>query len=129
MKIGSETGSLVNHLYSRMVNGEPAPCVGMPATLLSWTDRSPATVVEVNMLARYIVVQEDDWMRLDSNGMSESQEYRYTQNPLGSKTIFRKNKAGQWVQCYRNPETGRLVQSTGPGLRLGKKERYHDFSF
>lgn len=129
MRLGSETGSLVNHLYSRMVEGEPAPYVGMPATLLSWTDRSPATVVEVNMPARYIVVQEDDWMRIDSNGMSEDQEYRYTPNALGSKTIFRKNKKGQWIQCCRNPETGRLVQSPGTGLRLGQKERYHDFSF
>ena len=129
MRIGSETASLVNHMYSRMVVGEPAPYVGMPATLLSWTDRNPATVIEVNMTKRYIVVQDDDYQRIDSNGLSESQEYEYTPNPNGHTRIFRKDKKGQWVQHYVNPETKRLVQSRGCGLRLGAREKYYDFSF
>lgn len=129
MRIGTETASLVNHMYSRMVVGEPAPYVGMPATLLSWTDRNPATVIEVNNAKRYIVVQDDDYRRIDSNGMSESQEYEYTPNPEGSTRIFRKDKKGQWVQHYVNPETKRLVQSRGRGLLLGRREAYFDFSF
>ena len=44
MNLGTETGSVMNHLMSRMVRGEPAPRVGMGATLLSWTDRHAATV-------------------------------------------------------------------------------------
>jgi hypothetical protein len=129
MRIGSETASLVNHMYSRMVVGEPAPYVGMPATLLSWTDRDPATVIEVNMSKRYIVVQDDDYERVDSNGLSESQEYKYTPNPDAPKRIFRKDKKGQWVQHFVNPETKRLVQARGCGLRLGEREKYYDFSF
>lgn len=129
MRIGTETGSLVNHMYSRMTEGEPAPYVGMPATLLSWSDRNPATVIEVNMAMRYIVVQDDNYRRVDSNGMSESQEYEYTPNPNGSTKIFKKNKKGQWVLHYVNPETKRLVQSRSCGLRLGEREKYHDFTF
>ena len=127
MKLGTQTGSLINHIYS--LEQAPEPYVGMPATLLSWTDRYPATVVEVNMTKRYIVVQEDDYERIDGNGMSESQEYRYTQNDQNHKRIFRKNKKGEWVQHVRNPETGRLVQSKSGGLALGRREKYHDFSF
>jgi hypothetical protein len=124
-----QTASLVNSLYSRMTVGEPAPYVGMPATLLSWTDRNPCTVVEVNMAKRYIVVQDDDYKRIDSNGLSESQQYEYTQNPDNCKRIFRKMKNGQWAQHFINPETNRLVKSEGCGLRLGEREKYHDFSF
>lgn len=129
MKIGSETGSLINHLYSRATLGEPRPQVGMGATLLCWTDRHPATIVEVNDKGRYIVVQDDDYRRVDSNGMSEAQEYEYTPNTKAPTRIFRKSRKGEWVQCVRNPETGRLIQARGPGLRLGEREKYHDFSF
>jgi len=110
------------------MTSEP-PYVGMPATLLSWTDRSPATVVDVNMKGRCIVVQEDDYQRIDNNGLSESQEYEYARNPKASVYIFRKNKKGEWVQHRFNPKTNRLVQSRGYGLMLGKREKYHDFSF
>jgi hypothetical protein len=34
MRIGTQTNSLVNHLYSRAVNGQPEPVIGMGATLL-----------------------------------------------------------------------------------------------
>lgn len=127
MKLGSETGSLVNHLYSR--SASPEPVVGMGATLLSWTDRHPATVIEVNQKKRYIVVQEDDAVRLDSNGMSESQAYEYSSNPNGSKSIYRKNRKGEWVSHVINPDTGRLVQRRSAGLLLGERDKYHDFSF
>ncbi|MGA0178868.1 MAG: hypothetical protein ACO3IC_07970 [Burkholderiaceae bacterium] len=129
MKLGSETGSVINHLYSRMTEGEPEPTVGMGATLLSWTDRNPATIVQVNMAKRYIVVQEDDAMRVDSNGMSEAQEYVFTPNPNNRLRIYRKVKSGEWVEHYVNPETNRLVQTRGCGLRIGERDKYYDFSF
>lgn len=122
-----QTGSLINHLYAR-TDSEP-PYVGMPATLLMWTDRSPATVVDVNMKKRCVVVQEDDYKRTDSNGYCESQEYEYTRNPQATCHIFRKNKKGQWVLHRLNLETNRLVQSPGYGLLLGQREKYYDPSF
>lgn len=127
MRLGTETGSLVNHILTSGFG--PEPYVGMPATICYWTDRSPATVVEVNMKKRYIVVQDDDYKRVDSNGMSESQVYEYTQNPENHKRIYRKNKKGVWVAQILNPETGRLNNASSGNLYLGKREKFHDFSF
>ena len=32
MKLGTETGSMTNHIYSRATKGQPDPAVGMGAT-------------------------------------------------------------------------------------------------
>jgi hypothetical protein len=128
MNIGTQTNSLVNHLYSRMTIGEPEVFVGMGVTFLSWTDRNPGTVVEVNTKKNYIVATDDSYSRTDNNGLSESQEYAYTSNPDGHKRYFRKDKNGQWRSMHHN-ENGRLVYSGVGGLRVGKREKYHDFSF
>ena len=127
MNIGTQTSSLVNHLYSRMTIGEPEPTVGMGVTMLSWSDRNAGTIVEVNMKKRYIAVVEDNAVRIDDNGMSESQEYEFTPNPDGYIVYYRKNKKGEWRKCYFN-ENKRLVFSTG-GLVIGRREKYYDFTF
>lgn len=124
LKAGTETGSLMNHLFSREVGVEPA--IGMGATLLHWTDRDPATVVAWD--GKLLTVQEDSYKRVDKNGMSESQEYEYTPNPQGSLSHFKRDKNGGWFQVIKNPETGRF-NKRGGGLRLGERERYYDFSF
>lgn len=126
MKLGTETGSLVNHIYSTAAS--PAPEVGMGCTMLYWTDRKAATVVEVNHKGRYIVVQQDRAVRVDDYGMSEHQEYEYKPDPNGATYIYRKMRDGRWVQHYRNRETGRLKKGSGT-LALGRREKYHDFSF
>jgi hypothetical protein len=125
MKLGTETGSLMNHVFSGY---NDVPAVGMGATILMWSDREPATIIEVNEKKRYIVVQEDNAKRIDTNGMSESQDYEYSPNPEGSKRIYRKMKNGRWQEHYINPETGRLVKGGGY-LSIGDREKYHDFSF
>jgi hypothetical protein len=115
MKLGSETGSLANHLHTRYV--QPEPKVGMGCTLLGWTDRHAATVIEVKT-PRKIVVQQDTAVRTDKNGMSECQEYTYTPNPNGAKYTFYKNKRGQWKQSKGSY-----------GLTLNTREEYYDPSF
>jgi hypothetical protein len=45
MKLGTHTGSLTNHIYSRAVPITPE--VGMGCTLLSWSDRHPATIIDI----------------------------------------------------------------------------------
>ena len=127
MNAGTQTGSLVNHLYSRMTIGEPEPTVGMGVTMLSWTDRDAGTIVEVNMKKRYIAVTEDNKKRTDNNGISESQEYEYTTVMDGHRYYYRKDKKGQWRRCYHN-QNGRLIYGTG-GLSIGHRESYYDFSF
>ena len=128
MKLGSETGSLVNHLESRMVIGAPEPEVGMGATMLGWTDRYPGTVIAWD--GKVLTVQGDTATRTDSNGMSESQEYDYTPDPSGSLTRFKRDRQGMWREVHTS-EKGRLVfcEGGGNGLILGRREKYYDFSF
>lgn len=133
MKLGSQTGSMTNHLYSRMTNGQPKPEVGMGATVLSWSDREGATVVEAYEIkgGYEVVVQEDDFKRIDKNGMSECQDYEYTANPNARKLRFRfDDKHRGWREVYVK-ENGRvcLVKGGGHGLRIGERDKYHDFSF
>lgn len=130
MTFAKETGSLVNHIHSRATRGQPEPVVGMGATVLHYTDRSPATIIEVTKIGKYlaIVVQGDNAKRIDTNGMSECQTYEYTPNPEGGKTTYRfKNEA--WEAIYFNTDTKRWKKSGGSGLRIGEREKYHDFSF
>ena len=112
MRLGTETGSLVNHIYAGIENPEPA--VGMGATILMWTDRRAATIVKVTPCQVHI--QEDKATRADSNGMSESQNYDYTPDPQAPVVILRKVKGG-WRE------------KGGSRLSIGHRRAYHDYSF
>lgn len=95
------------------------PVLGMGATILGWTDRYPATVIAISKSGRVITVQDDIYTRIDSNGMSECQDYTYTANPNGCTKTYSLRKNGRWVQkgtkdCY---------------LSLGNRRRYYDYSF
>lgn len=134
MKIGTETASLSNHLLSRATRGQPNPKVGMGCTFLSWTDRSAGTIQKVTELSSKawsfeIEVTSDDAKRIDKNGLSEAQEYEFTERPDGPRAIYRcKRETGEWIQMRKN-ESGRMVISRGRGLRIGERSAYHDFSF
>ncbi len=132
MKLGTQTGSMTNHIYSRMVKGQPTPQVGMGATILCWTDRHAATITAVNshLGDRPIVtVQEDHVVRTDSNGMCECQTWEHTPNPGGRSYNFRASKTGVWQQVIWNAGTRRWNKVDGHGLRIGDRAHYHDFSF
>jgi hypothetical protein len=126
LNLGTQTGSLINHIQSRYA--QTLPQVGDAATILSWTDRDPATVVEVFKHGKfdYIVVQMDDYERVDSNGYSEDQTYMYMRNPNGPRYTYRlKNESWESVRLNEN---GRYVKSYG-GLIVGHREKYWDPSF
>lgn len=112
LKAGMETGSVINHIYSRVVATEPT--IGMGATILCWTDRHAGTIIKVTRTQ--VHVREDTATRADSNGMSESQSYLYTADPQGKVHVFRMTKKG-----YRN--------RAGNGLLVGTRAKYHDYSF
>jgi hypothetical protein len=121
MIAGKDTGSLVNHLYSR--SAPRTPVVGEGATILGWTDRHAGTVIEVRADGSF-VVQEDTVQRVDSNGMSEMQTYEYTPNPAGLTHVFAPVKRGRAKGQLR--ERG---SKDGNGVLLGRRDHYHDFSF
>jgi hypothetical protein len=129
MKLGTETGSMTNHLYSRAVIGQPTPEVGMGATVLCWTDRHAATIVVVYRDGEIITVQEDHAKFTGPPGMSENQTYSYSPNKNGSTYSFRKDKNGTWSQVSLNPDTARWNKVKGPGLRIGEREEYRDPCF
>lgn len=131
LKLGTQTGSLTNHIYSRMTKGQPEPKVGMGATVLYWTDRHAATIthVTVGRTTTHITVQEDTAKRIDQNGLSESQSYEFSPNPEGCAHRFRQGKDGSWHAYEFNTETKRFNKVEGPGLRIGERDHYHDFSF
>lgn len=123
MKLGTETNGLSNYLLSG-TNGQPVPEVGMGATVLMWSDRHPATIVAVVTFkggaragqVKEIHVQQDDAKRVDNNGMSESQTYEFTPNKDAGIQIFKVTKSGAF-------------KGSGGQLRIGERDKYHDFSF
>ena len=130
MRLGTETVSLVNHIHSLAVRGQPDPVEGMGATVLAYTDRYPATIISVNSDKRVmLLVREDKATRTDQNGLSECQSYAFEPNPEGQTWTFRQAKNGTWEEVRRNRETGRWIKVNGAGLRIGERNKYHDFSF
>ncbi len=61
--------------------------------------------------------------------MSETQDYEYSANPNGGTECFFLDKDGKWKGIRFNHETKRWIKAEGHGLRLGFREKYHDFSF
>ena len=127
MNLGTETGSLINHIQSRTFNDQD-PVVGAPATVLYWSDRHGATVTAWDAKHAVVTVQEDKATRTDSNGMSEDQTYSFERDTNGSRHMFKRTKKG-WKSVLLNRETGRYNQTDGSGLLLGSRDSYYDFSF
>lgn len=111
-------GNLMNRIQEGVA--VLTPVVGMGGTILMFSDRVAVTVVEV--APKRIVVQEDEAIRTDTNGMSDSQQYRYEPNPKGSKTAFSLRKNGAWI------EEGKPMRS-GTHILLGERDHYYDYGF
>lgn len=131
MKIGTQTGNMMNHIYSRATKGQPDPVVGMGATVLLWSDRTAGTIISVEKLKNgniIIGVQHDNAKLASGTILSEDQEYEYTPNPEGRVEYFRWNGAGAWGGISRNPKTGRWIKG-GKSVIIGKRMQYRDPSF
>lgn len=134
MKLGSQTGSVINHLHSRAVIGQPKPEVGMGATLLGWTDRHAATITAVTECCgktwQYeIEVANDDAKVVKGSTFDGTAEYEYTPG-TGCDHLFAFHlKKQEWIRVIRNPVTNKLNQARGYGLRIGERETYYDPSF
>ena len=100
-----------------------APEAGMGATIMLFSDRLACTVIKVSRNGTKVSVRRDRATRLDSNGMSDSQVYKYERDPQGVIYEFSLRGNGLWTE---------LGQSVGPGavwLSLGSRFEYYDYSF
>ncbi len=126
LNLGTQTGSLVNHIASRCIH--PDIQVGMGATLLSWTDRHPATVTEhyTKGVYEYVVVQSDDYQCVMYK--DELQSYTYHRNCEAETSTFRRKPNTGWQGVYKSRTTGRWNKCCG-GLSIGEREKYYDPCF
>lgn len=121
---------VINTLLSQAVRGQPEPEVGMGVTFLSFSDRAPGTIYEVQNRKGvvWIGVRGDNYKRTDKNGMSEMQTYEFTQNPEGPLSWFKRLENGMWQAMHFNEKTKRYNKGS-QRLRIGERDKYHDFSF
>lgn len=115
-KAGSETGSLVNLVLS--ASKDETPVVGMGATILCWTDRHAATIVSVS--PKRIGIVQDEAIRTDKNGMSDSQTYDYKPGN-GPVSYYTLRKNGAWVR------EGESLK--GQRIAIGYRDEHYDYSF
>ena len=131
MRLGSETGSVINHLHSRAVIGQPEPAVGMGGTVLLWTDRHAVTIFRVFKVGKltYIETRQDHHKRISGSVLDGSADYEHKINVNGSVEHFRREAAGQWTAVRLNAETGRWGKCGSHGFRIGERDTYRDPSF
>lgn len=112
-------GNLMNRVAETVQPKTPE--VGMGCTILMFSDRHAATIVQV-ITPKKIVIQEDKATRTDTNGMSESQSYAYSANPTGHKHEVTLRKNGTWVIAGDSMRSGTILQ-------IGERDEYYDYSF
>lgn len=133
MKLGTETGSLVNYMHSMAIIGQPEVYVGMPVTMLSWTDRHPATVIQLFKVGKSIImrIQSDNYEAVprENTKYGDHIEYSYSPNPEGATYTYKQGSDNRWCEVYFKEDTKRWVKSGCGGIHLGQREKYFDPSF
>lgn len=130
MKLGTETGSLVNHIATHGLT-DATPSIGDGATIYAWSDRSAATVVSVDVQRDIVGIQRDHAKRTDDRGMSDMQDYHYTPNPDSYVEHYRRDKKTRgWRSVEKSAETGRWRWSNqAGGIRFGHRDAHYDYTF
>ena len=90
------------------------PQVGQAATVRFIGDSRAATVIAVSPTGHKVTVQVDKATRVDTNGMSDSQDYTYERDPKGKVHVFHLRR-------------GRYGQD-GVGLAIGHRHEFYDYS-
>lgn len=98
------------------------PTIGEGATISFYSDRKAGTVIAVSPSGKHITIQLDDAVRIDNNGMSESQTYEFTPNTNNGTLDFSLRKDGRFH------EVGAKMYE-GARCFIGNRSAYYDFSF
>lgn len=90
--------------------------VGDGITICYYTDREAGTIIK--RTKNTITYQQDKAIRIDDNGMSDCQEYRYERDPNGKVEVYHwSHKYG----CFRNSKNHLYV--------INGRHEYFDYSF
>lgn len=110
-------GSLNNRIAEQSAEAFALPKVGDGVTKLMYSDRYAYTVVEVSKTGKTCYVTKDMAVRIDSNGQSESQVYRFESQPNGTRFKLTLRRRG-W-------------KADGDSSRwlIGERDEYIDPSF
>lgn len=127
MKLGTQTGSLVNHLMANTVTSEIK--AGTPATFLSWTDRHPGTVIDVTKKGKftYLKVRRDEVVYAEDRSGNFTIENGSDDNFCTFR--FKTDGSSGFQKVGINPETGRFIKLGDGGLSVGSREYYYDPHF
>lgn len=98
--------------------------VGDPCTIIYYSDRKAATIIDISKDGKVITVQEDKSIRTDKNGMSEDQYYIYERNLNGSIHTFKRTRKDKNVYTSNG-----LYYDWGTKLGFGYRRTYFDYSF
>jgi hypothetical protein len=119
MKIGKDTGSIVNWVTGNSKSVEPQP--GMGATLLCWSDRRAYTIHKVT--DKKLWASQDEARLIEGSMQSEYQRYKFfnldASNP-SRWSLFTLRKDGRWHQ-------GNTL--SGMVLSIGYRDEYYDPTF
>lgn len=96
MKLGSETGSFVNHMLS---GTEAMPVVGQGATILMWSDRHAYEVVSVSNDGRRAIIERCKTRIISGSEMDGSAKYDLSETE-GVKTELRYRYGGWYIVGY-----------------------------
>lgn len=127
MKLGTETGSLINHLMANTAVRDIK--VGTHATLLSWSDRSPGTVIEVYTkgVYTYLTVRHDKAVyHKDGSGNFDIVD---GDDKFTNTFRFKTDGSSGFQKVGLNPETNRFYKLGDGGLLVGHRDYYRDPSF
>jgi len=115
---------MTNSILANIKN-MPTPIKGMGVTILSFSDREAGTIQHVSASGKMIRVTYDISTRIDTNGISDVQEYTHTENPTDDPDqhcVFTLRSNGRYVIRGGNMFHGRL-------LIVGSKDKYFDPHF
>ena len=115
MKLGTETSSLVNHIYSNQQAKTPE--VGMGATVLLWSDRHAYTITRVSPSGKTFWMTQDIATRTEE-GMTDAQDYTYEQDMNAEEEKVTLRRDGKWK-----------IQQLNDTVKIGVRDEHHDFSF
>lgn len=91
--------------------------IGEGVTVSIGSDAYPYTIIDISPSGKTIYLQEDRVERIDSNGISEVQEYKYFRNSEGKEIKASMRKNGGWKT------------TDNCKVSIGVRRRYYDFSF